>query len=293
MLVGAHVSTAGGLAKAVERGQACGAEAIQIFNQSPRMWRPTRYGTEDFAAFRAAIADSPIEATVIHAVYLINCASDDADIRAKSLASLTQALRVGDGIGAQAVVVHPGSAKQGAVGPAIERAGELIAQALADSERCPLQLENTAGTGGTLGRSFEELAALLGAAGDDGRLGVCLDSCHLFAAGCDIRTDAGLKETIDAFDRVVGLKRLGSLHINDSQTALGSNRDRHANVGSGQLGAAGCATFLSEPRFERLPCLLETAGEDGHGPGASEVRRALELRKQGLAARRGTRANAR
>ncbi|MDE3134644.1 MAG: deoxyribonuclease IV, partial [Acidobacteriota bacterium] len=179
MLIGAHVSPAGGLYKAVERGSELGAESIQIFNQSPRMWRPTNYGEEDFTRFRKAREQSPIGAVLIHAVYLLNCASDDQEIRAKSLASLTHSLRVGDAIDAAGVVLHPGSAKTGHVGAAIARAGAVIAEALAESERCPLHLEDTAGAGGTLGRSFEELAALIDAAGAHERLGMCLDSCHL------------------------------------------------------------------------------------------------------------------
>src|SRR5277367_7169673 len=158
MLIGAHVSPAGGLYKAVERGVERGCTAIQIFNQSPRMWKPTAYGEEDFAAFREAMTASPIRGVLIHAVYLVNCASEDAEIRAKSLFSLTNSLRVADGIGAS-VVLHPGSAKQGHVGDAVVRAGATIAEALADSDGSELHLENTAGAGGTLGRSFGELAA--------------------------------------------------------------------------------------------------------------------------------------
>jgi deoxyribonuclease IV len=279
MLVGAHVSPAGGLYRAVERGSALGARSIQIFNQSPRMWRPTAYTEEDFARFREERAASEIGAVLIHAVYLVNCASDDPDIRAKSLASLTHSLRVGDAIGARAVVLHPGSAKAGPVGPAIERAGEMFAAALADSEHCPLHLENTAGAGGTLGRSFEELGALIEAAGGDARLGVCLDSCHLFASGYDIRSPAGLADAVQACERRIGGGRLGSLHLNDSQTALGSNRDRHANIGEGELGIDGARAWVNEPRFAGLACVLETPGPDRSGPTAEEVALVLSLRR--------------
>jgi deoxyribonuclease-4 len=286
MLIGAHVSQAGGLPKAIERGTDLGCQAIQIFNQSPRMWKPTAYTDADFAAFRQARKNSDIDGVLIHAVYLINCASEDADIRRKSLASLTQSLRVGDGIGADAVVLHAGSALQGAVGPAIRRAGKVIAQALAETDRCPLQLENTAGTGGTLGRSFEELAALIDAGGGDQRLGVCLDSCHLLASGYEIRTPAAVTETIDECVAAVGKGRIGSLHLNDSQTPLGSNRDRHANIGEGEIGDAGCAAFLAEPRFEKLPCVLETPGVKRSGPSREEVAHTMTLRKRGLTARK-------
>jgi deoxyribonuclease-4 len=285
MLIGAHVSPAGGLVKAIERGAERGCQAIQIFNQSPRMWRPTAYDEDDFAAFRAAIRRSPIKAVLIHAVYLLNCASEDREIRTKSRASLIQSLRVGDGISATGVVLHPGSAKQGDVGRAIKRAGKVIGEALSESERCPLHLEDTAGAGGTLGRSFEELAQLVQAAGGGSRLGVCLDSCHLFASGYDIRTADGLRDTIDQFGSAIGLGRLGSLHLNDSQTPLGSNRDRHANVGEGELGESGCAAFLSEPRFERLPCVLETQGPERQGASVDQVALCFKLRKRGQAAR--------
>src|SRR5580704_8995764 len=258
MLIGAHVSPAGGLPKAIERGLERGCEAIQIFNQSPRMWKASAYREEDVARFREAMDASPVDAVLIHAVYLLNCASDDPDIRAKSLASLTNSLRVGDAIGAGGVVLHPGSAKTGDVGEAIARAGDTIREALAESEGCPLHLENTAGAGGTLGRSIEELAELIDASGSDERIGLCLDSCHLFASGYDIRTPAGMDATIAEIEDKVGLERLGSLHLNDSQTPLASNRDRHADIGQGELGEDGCAAFLSTPQFEGLACVLET-----------------------------------
>jgi deoxyribonuclease IV len=285
MLIGAHVSPAGGLENAITRGTERGCRAIQIFNQSPRMWRPTAYGADDFAAFRAAMKQSEIGAVLIHAVYLLNCASDEPEIAEKSLVSLTHSLRVGAQIGAHAVVLHPGSAKTGPVDAAIARAGRVIAEALAESEDCHLHLENTAGAGGTLGRSFEELAALIEAAGGHERLGLCLDSCHLLASGFEIRTAERLRDVLDRCVELVGPKRLGSLHLNDSQTALGSNRDRHANIGEGELGDDGCAVFLSEPRFEGLPCVLETPGPDRSGPTREEVAHAVALRETGLAAR--------
>ncbi len=285
MLIGAHVSPAGGPAKAVARGVEKGARAIQIFNQNPRAWKPTVYSDEQVAAFRDAMAASDVDALLIHAVYLLNAASEDPDIRARTLASLTASLRAGDALGAVAVVLHPGSAKTGEVAPAIARAGEVIREALAESERCALHLENTAGAGGTLGRSFHELAALLEAAGGDERLGLCLDSCHLYASGFDIRTADGLTSVLDECVELVGLERLGSLHLNDSQVGLGSNRDRHANVGEGELGDDGCAVFLSEPRFDALPCVLETPGVDRQGPTAAELAHCAELRERGLKAR--------
>jgi deoxyribonuclease-4 len=285
MLIGAHVSPAGGLPKAIERGVERGCRAIQIFNQSPRMWKPTSYSDTDVAAFREAMGASEVDAVLIHAVYLLNCASEDPDIRAKSIESLTHSLRVGQEIGACAVVLHPGSAKTGDVPSAIARAGEAILEALAESGGCPLHLENTAGTGGTLGRSIDELAQLLDACGGHERIRLCLDSCHLFASGYDIRSAAGVTGVVGEISTKIGAERLGSLHLNDSQTALGANRDRHANVGEGELGEPGCAAFLSEPAFEALPCVLETPGVERSGPSAEEVAFATRLRERGLATR--------
>ncbi len=231
------------------------------------------------------MAASPIDAVLIHAVYLLNCASEDADIRAKSLASLTNSLRVGAAIGASAVILHPGSAKTGDVGEAIDRAGAAIGEALAESEGCELHLENTAGAGGTLGRSIDELAALIERAGGGERLGVCLDSCHLFASGYDIRTPRGMAAVVREAGRKLGRERIRSLHLNDSQTPLGSNRDRHANVGAGELGEEGCAAFLSARGLQRLACVLETPGENREGASREEVALAVALRERGLAAR--------
>ncbi|CAA9481292.1 MAG: Endonuclease IV [uncultured Solirubrobacteraceae bacterium] len=284
MLIGAHVSPAGGPAKAVERGTQRAARSVQIFNQNPRAWKPTEYGEAAVEAYHEALAGSGIDALLIHAVYLLNAASEDPEIRAKTLTSLIASLRAGDLLGAQAVVLHPGSALKGDVGAAIARAGEVITEALAESDACPLHLENTAGSGGTLGRSFDELAALLEAAGGHERLGVCLDSCHLYASGFDIRTAEGLTATLDEHDRMCGAERLGSLHLNDSKVALGSNVDRHALVGKGELGEDGCAVFLSEPRFDGLPCVLETLS-DPKNPGPEDVRACEALRERGLAAR--------
>jgi deoxyribonuclease-4 len=287
MLIGAHVSPSGGPAMAVERGTGLGARSIQIFNQNPRQWKPREYSEEEIAAYHEAVGDSDVDALLIHAVYLLNCASEDAEIREKSLASLVSSLRAGALLGAHAVVLHPGSALKngGDVDAALDRAAVVIAEALQESETCPLHLEDTAGAGGTLGRSFEELARLVEAAGGDDRLGVCLDSCHLLASGYDIRSAESLAGVLDDFDRIVGLPRLGSLHVNDSATPLGSNRDKHANVGDGEMGAVGIATFLSEPRFEDLPCVLEGPGRESKGLVPEDLADANRLRAEGLKAR--------
>jgi deoxyribonuclease IV len=271
---------------AVERGTERGCRSIQIFNQNPRQWKPSVYTDEQVAAYKEAMAASDVDALLIHAVYLLNPASEDDELRAKSRASLIGSLRAGAALGAVGVVLHPGSALKTDVGAAVKRAAAEIAEALKESETCPLHLEDTAGAGGTLGRTFEELAALMEGAGGDERLGACLDSCHLLASGYDIRTADKLSDVLDEFDRVVGLDRLGSLHVNDSMTPLGSNRDRHINLGDGEIGRRGIAAFLSEPRFEGLACVFEGPGGSGKGVEKPDIDNAFALRKQGLAARR-------
>jgi deoxyribonuclease IV len=285
VLIGCHVSTAGGLVNAVERGVERDCEAIQIFNQSPRAWKPTAFTADDFAAFNDAFAASKLESVVIHAVYLINTTTPDPEIAEKSLAALIAALRVGEEIGADGVVLHAGSRKKDPLEDAIERSGELVRRALSESESCPVLFENTAGTSGPVGRDFDELARLVDAAGAGDRIGACLDCCHLFASGYDIVAPNDLAGVIDDFDREVGLDRLRCLHVNDSAVPLGSNRDKHANLGDGEMGSKAIAAFLSEPRFQDLPAVMETPGPDRKGTNAAEVKLAKKLRKQGISAR--------
>ena len=285
MLIGGHVSTAGGLVNAHGRGVERNCQAIQIFNQSPRMWRPTSWKDDDIAEFRELMEGGPIKSVVIHAVYLINCASKDREIRSKSIASLAHALRLGDAIGADGVVFHPGSRVKEPLGASLERVGKAIRQVLDESDSCRLLLENTAGAGGTLGRSLEELYDLVGRGGGDERIGVCLDCCHMLASGFDIRTDEGLAQVVDDFDAQLGIDRLVCIHVNDSQAPLGSNRDRHADLPTGELGESGLSAFLSEPRFDGLPAVLEKFGDDVP-TDLEQIAIAKSLRKRGLARRR-------
>jgi deoxyribonuclease-4 len=282
MFIGAHVSTSGGLDKAVGRGAERGCESIQIFNQSPRMWRPTNYGEDDFAAFKEAMDDSKVERVIIHAVYLINTASRDKELAKKSRAALTHALRIGDGIGASGVVLHPGSTKGEPLGPSLKRAAKVIKAALKDTDHCKLLLEQTAGHKGLIGRNFEETAELIDLAGGGKRLGLCLDSCHMFVQGYDITDEDHLAAVLDEADEKVGIERLGAIHVNDAAAPLGSCRDRHANIGKGEMGRKGLAAFLSEPRFEGLPATLETPGPEKKGSSKAEVTAARRLRREGL-----------
>jgi deoxyribonuclease IV len=290
VLIGAHVSIAGGLVHAVERGVERESDAIQIFHQSSRAWRPNVYSETDVAAFRDALAASRVQSVAIHAVYLINCASGEDEVRSKSLTALKSALALGDRIGAVGVVLHPGAQKGRDYDESLRAVGAALRETLDETEACPILLEDTAGAGGTLGRDFDELARIIELAGEGDRLGLCLDCCHMLASGFEVRRRDALAGVVDELDAKIGLDRLKALHINDSKMPLGSNRDRHATLGDGELGARGLRVFLSEPRFEGLPALLET-GSDGRGPDLEQVRIAKRLRREGLRNRRRAKRN--
>ena len=280
MLIGAHVSTGGGLVRAIERAEERTCDAIQIFNQSPRMWRPTRYSEEDFAEFRQAMAVSRVQVVAIHMIYLINPAAKDKEMRKRSVESLTHALRVGDEIGAMGVVVHPGALKDDTRTNARKRAITLIKEALSRSKRCPIFYENTAGSPQLLGRDFDETAELIEKTGGPKRLGLCIDTCHLFASGYDIATPEGAKDLVDQIESKVGLEQLRLMHINDATDPLGSNRDRHAPIGKGEIGRKGFRAFLGEPRIQGVPAVLEGPGIDGHNVEKKDVQLVRRLSRE-------------
>jgi deoxyribonuclease-4 len=285
--IGAHVSSAGGIHTAIDRAEAIGAEAVQVFTQSPRAWRPTNHDPATFDQFRVRRAEAGIGGVLCHAVYLCNLAAPDDTVYEKSVASLKNTTEVACGIGADGVVFHVGShlgsgfeAGLGRVLPAMEQVLELC------SDDTWLLMENSAGAGGTIGRSLEELATLWERLDRHPRLGVCLDSCHLFVSGVDVTDAAALDACLDELEGSLGLERLRALHVNDSAAPLGSNRDRHANIGDGLLGDK-LGVFLANGRLQGLPAILEVAGPDNRGPDANEVRKAKDIRRRWI--RRGRR----
>jgi len=282
VLYGAHVSSSGGISNAVSRAHELGCDALQVFTQSPRMWRPTEHPPEEAARFRERRVEAGVGAVVCHAVYLVNLASPHPEIHAKSVAALQATMGTAAAIGADAVVFHLGSHLGAGLAAALERVAAPLRRLLElTTDDLWLCLENCAGAGGTLGRSVDELAAVVDALGGHERLGVCLDSCHWWASGVDVTDPAVLHAAVAELDRLVGLERLRCLHVNDAASALGSNLDRHASVGEGAMGA-GLGTFLSHPAFQELPAILETPGPEGRGPDAMEVRRLRELHRRGV-----------
>jgi deoxyribonuclease-4 len=278
VFIGGHMSSSGGIHTAVDRAEAIGAEAIQVFTQSPRMWRPTNHPAENIEKFKERVAEVGLQGVVCHALYLVNLSAPDDVIYEKSVAALKSSVEVACKIDADAVIFHVGSH----LGAGFDKGLERVVPALLDclescSEKTWLLIENTAGAGGTIGRSIEELATLVDRLGRHERIGICLDSCHLYASGYDVTDRAVLDELLDQVDREIGLDRLRALHVNDSKLPLGSNRDRHDNIGEGLMGD-GLGTFLSHPRLQGLPALLEVPGPEDKGPDAEQIRRAKALR---------------
>ena len=280
MIFGAHVSAAGGISRAIDRVQEIGGAAVQVFTQSPRMWKPTEHSEEEVARFRERRRSARVRAVSCHALYLVNLASRDRAVRRNSLAALRATMVTADAIGADAVVFHVGSHLGYGFGQAVKRVAPTIRELLElTTDDLWLCMENAAGTGGTVGRSISELAAIADALDGHPRLGVCLDSCHWWASGVDVSNASALDDAVGELDRLLGLDRLRVLHVNDSQTPLGSNRDRHELVGHGLIGD-GLATFLSHPAFAGLPAITETWKDEGEATG--DLDRMRMLRRKGV-----------
>jgi deoxyribonuclease-4 len=270
-LLGAHVDSSGGLHLAFERAAAMKAEAIQIHPTPPGFWGSPKLDQQRIDAFKQAAESHGRPPFFFHAVYLINLAGDDPTLRQRSESTLTGYLKAADELGISGVIFHTGSHK----GAGFEARLPAITMHLrhvlerANPSSARLLIENNAGLGGCVGARFEEIARMLTVL-DDPRVGVCFDTCHAFASGYDERTADDVTKTLDELDRVVGLSNVDVIHCNDSVTGLGSNRDRHANIGAGQIGEQGFRALLHEPRLAKLPFILEVPGA-GAGPDADQV----------------------
>ena len=279
MQIGAHVSSSGGIDRAIDRAVDIGADSVQVFTQSPRTWRPTNHDPASFERFREKRAEAGIGGVVCHALYLCNLAAPDDAVYEKSVAAMRNTMEVACGIGADGVVFHVGSH----LGSGFERGLERVVPAMEQvlelcSDETWLLMENSAGAGGTIGRSIEELAAIHERLGAHPRLGVCLDSCHLWVSGVDVTDPAALDGCLDELDSAIGLDRLRALHVNDAAAPFGSNRDRHANILEGEIGE-GLGAFLSHPAFQGLCAYMEVPGA-GDGVDENEMKkiRALHAR---------------
>ena len=291
MLFGAQIRQAGGLLAALRRAEGMGAEIMQVFAQSPRQWRFPELSEERAAAFAHAWPATPVVKLVVcHAPYLVNLATPDAELYRRSRRALTDNLRAAAAMGAAGLVVHLGSHLGAGLDACLGRIADAVVATLDDAwaagRPCPLWLENTAGGGGTVGRDFDELARIIEGTGGDGRLGVCVDTQHLWASGVSFATPAAADRVVGRLDATVGLERLVCLHLNDSKVARGAGADRHENLGQGAIGKAGLRALLGQPRLQGLPVVLEVQGIEGHGPGAADLAAARRLHAEGLARRR-------
>jgi deoxyribonuclease IV len=275
VLFGAHCS--GGIKGALDRAIEIGADSVQLFAQSPRMWRFPAHADEDLARFRERRAEAGIGAVLVHALYLCNLATPDEVVFGKSLETMRATVDAACAIEADGVVFHVGSHLGTGFDAGLERCVPALREVLEHcSDTTWLLVENSAGAGGTIGRSIEELAAIVDALDRHERLGVCLDSCHLYVSGVDVGEPKLLASTLKEVDERIGLDRLRALHVNDAAAPLGSNRDRHANVLEGELGER-LGAFLAHKAVQGLPAVMETPGPDDHGPDAAEVQKLRDL----------------
>jgi deoxyribonuclease-4 len=274
---GAHVSASGGIDTAIDRIAAIGGDCLQVFTQSPRMWRPTNHKPEAIERFKTRRREAGIGGVVCHALYLCNLAAPDDEIYEKSVRTMCATVDAASAIEADGVIFHVGSHLGAGFEVGLGRTTAALARIL---EHCEgdtwLLMENSAGTGATIGRTVEELQTLLERLDGHPRLGICLDSCHAHASGYDVASPEAVDALVQQVDAGLGLDRLRALHINDSATPLGSNRDRHANIGEGLIGE-GLGAFLAHPAFQHLAAYLEVPGENKSGPNAAELRKLREL----------------
>ena len=272
MLLGAHCS--GGVKKALERGVEIGADAVQLFPQSPRTWRFPDHDPADLARFPEQRAEFGIGAVLVHALYLVNLATTNKEVYGKSVTTLCRTVEVASAIEADAVVFHIGSHLGAGFETGLEQVVPAIEKALERSTGDTwVLMENSAGAGGTVGRSIDELATLYERLSRPPRLGICLDSCHLHVSGLDVGDPGAYDALLAELDGSIGLDRLRALHVNDANAPLGSNRDRHANIGEGELGER-LGAFLAHPAVQELPAVFEGSGRN---PNAEDVRKLKEL----------------
>jgi deoxyribonuclease-4 len=282
---GGHVSSAGGIDTAIDRIEAIDGDCVQLFTQSPRMWRQTNHSPGAIERLKARRVEAGIGGLVCHALYLCNLAAPDPQVYERSVAALAATVETAQSLDADSVIFHVGSHLGAGLDSGLERVAAALATILERARADTwLLMENCAGTGGTIGRSIPELARILDTLDRHPRLGICLDSCHLYASGYDITDRAVVGELVAEITETIGLDRLRALHVNDSATPLGSNRDRHANILEGEIGE-GLGVFLAEPAFQGLSVYLEVPGA-GNGPDLNEIAKVRELHRRFLAARR-------
>ncbi len=276
MILGCHLSIGNGFAAAIDAAEALGNNALQIFSHNASSWQMKPIHPEAAAAFRARYDTSPVEYVVIHTMYLLNLASPDETLFERSVAALEREVERANLLGINRIVTHLGAHKGSGLNAGIARIVHALdrvitSRTFAQVPEFTLLLENTAGTGTTMGSSFTELAAIIDAVSNARQIGICLDTCHAFAAGYELRTQEGLVETLESFNRTIGLPQLELIHLNDSKYPLAARRDRHAHIGRGEIGEQGFSLIVNHPALRDLPFILETPKEMNGQPDADPI----------------------
>jgi deoxyribonuclease IV len=279
MNLGAHMSIAGGLHLACERGRDAGCNVIQMFVKNERQWKGKTLEDDAVAEFRTAMKANRIHTAFAHDTYLINMASPKPEMWQKSVDAFVDELERCEALGLAFLVTHPGSPGEAgeAIGIANMSRGLNEAHQRTKGYKVRVLLETTAGQGATVGRTFEQMKGIFDGVTDADRLGICLDTCHVFAAGYDISTPAGYEATFDSFDRALGIKRLEAFHVNDSKKGLGCRVDRHENIGKGMIGLEAFRRLMRDARFRDVPKVIETPKEDNMDPVNLKILREFAL----------------
>jgi len=276
MLLGCHLSIGKGFTGALVAAENLGINALQIFSHNASSWRMKEITSETAASFRQHFSESPVEYVVIHTMYLLNLASPDEALFERSIASLEEEIRRAGLLGIDQIVTHLGAHKGSGIDAGISRITTALDRVLSSDSvrRYPhvhVLLEDTAGAGTTMGTTFSELGAIIDSLSDASHIGICFDTCHAFAAGYELRTPDGLAETLEEFDREIGLDRLCLIHLNDSKFPLGSRRDRHNHIGAGEIGEEAFSLIVNHPALRDLPFILETPKEIDGNPDADKI----------------------
>ena len=280
MKIGAHVSTSGGISKAVVRGQEIGCEAIQIFGSSPQTWAFKPVSGEQIELFKQGLADAGIGPVFLHAIYLINLGTPDKEKLKKGIDSLANYMKLAADLGATGVIFHPGSHGGRGYEAVLPQTVEAIKIVLDTAPEGPvLAVENMAGMGQHIGAKFDELGGILDAV-DSPRLKICLDTQHSFAAGYDLTNPDGIQAMLDELDAGPGSANVAAVHANDSKRVCGSGVDRHDNIGQGFIGEEGFAAIMANPAFADVPFLLEVPGFEGNGPDQQNMDILKRIRQQ-------------
>lgn len=277
MRIGAHVSTRGGILTAFDRARELGAEAVQVHPTPPQTWRRLHLEAEEVQEFRRRLASTGLVDFFFHAVYLINLGTPRPELLASSGASLAHYLQLANELGVAGVIFHPGSHLGRGFDSVLDQIGSSMRSALeAAPGEARLLVENSAGAGANLGATLPEIRRMLEAV-DSPRVGLCLDTAHAFTSGWQLTTEEGLAAALAEFEAEIGWDRLWAIHANDSKAPFGSNRDRHENIGEGEIGSEAFARMLADPRLRRPPWILEVPGQERQGPDRANVDRLRKL----------------